>query len=442
MPIDFTLTPEQKQLQREARQFAQLVLAPIVRQADAERDPVRAFRMTKPAYAEAYRAGVPFCMVPREYGGAGLRLLDIVIAAEELCAVDPGFACTILVNGMGLMPVVWYGSEEQKERFLRPATTDPRAEYLVGYAVSEPAGSAGGTANFDSPLPWPAGLSVVAERQGDDYVLNGRKYWPCNVAGWDGHGADVSIVVVRTQPEKGGTEGLSAIMVERGTKGVTFNPISKIGHRTTLNAEMIFTDVRVPAGNLVEGSLGNGDLLIHRTFSWSGPVAAIASVGVARAAYEAALHFAKTHTGAVGHPIINDQSVGFVLADVAARIEAARYLTWRAADYVDAHHDHGELISAMAKVFCSELMFEAIYKCLQVVGPNSVDTGHDFERYLREATIFPLYDAGNFGMQRRRIHGVLASPDFNPRALMDDEFIEFTKAMEGIGAAQFQMPLQ
>jgi acyl-CoA dehydrogenase len=230
-------------------------------------------------------------------------------------------------------------------------------------------------------------------------------------------------------------------MVERGTKGVTFNPITKIGHRTTLNAEMIFTDVRVPAGNLVEGSLGNGDLLIHRTFSWSGPVAAIASVGVARAAYEAALHFAKTHTGAVGHPIINDQSVGFVLADVAARIEAARYLTWRAADYVDAHHDHGELISAMAKVFCSELMFEAIYKCLQVVGPNSVDTGHDFERYLREATIFPLYDAGNFGMQRRRIHGVLASPDFNPRALMDDEFIEFTKAMEGIGAAQFDPSL-
>lgn len=442
MSIDFTLTPEQKQLQREARQFAQVVLAPIVRQADAEPDPLRAFRMTKPAYAEAYRAGVPFCMVPRQYGGAGLRLLDIVIAAEELCAVDPGFACTVLVNGLGLMPVAWYGSEEQKERFLRPATTDPRAEYLVGYAVSEPAGSPGGTANFDSPLPGPAGLNVVAERKGDDYVLSGRKYWPCNVAGWDGHGADISLVVVRTQPERGGTEGLSAIMVERGTKGIAFNPISKIGHRTTLNAEMIFTDARVPARNLVEGALGNGDLLIHRVFAWSGPVAAIASVGVARAAYEGALASAKAYTAAGPRPIINDQNVGFVLGDVAARIEAARYLAWKAAHYVDGHDDHGELISAMAKVFCTELMFEAVYKCLQVVGTDALDRRHNFERYLREATIFPLYDAGNLGMQRRRIHGVLASSTFDPRAVVDDEFIEFTKAMEVIGTAQCDVPLE
>jgi acyl-CoA dehydrogenase len=95
----------------------------------------------------------------------------------------------------------------------------------------------------------------------------------------------------------------------------------------------------------------------------------------------------------------------------------------------------------MAKVFCTELMFEAIYKCLQAVGTNSVDRTHNFERYLREATIFPLYDAGNLGMQRRRIHGVLASSSFNPRAVVDDEFIEFTKAMEGIGAAQFDPSL-
>jgi nitroalkane oxidase len=163
---------------------------------------------------------------------------------------------------------------------------------------------------------------------------------------------------------------------------------------------------------------------------------------VARAAYEAALQFARTYTGGGGQPIMNDQSVGYVLGDVAARIEAARCLTWKAAHYVDAHQDHGELISAMAKVFCSELMFEAIYKCVQVVGTNSADTRNNFERYLREATIFPLYDAGNFAMQRRRIHGVLASPDFNPRALMDHEFIEFTKAMEGLRAAPFEMPLQ
>ena len=90
------------------------------------------------------------------------------------------------------------------------------------------------------------------------------------------------------------------------------------------------------------------------------------------------------------------------------------------------------MIGAMNKIFCTEMMMDCVYKCMQVVGVNSVDKQYLFERYLREASILPLYDAGNFGMQRRRVHGVMADPSFNPRAIMDDEAIEFTKAMEGI----------
>jgi alkylation response protein AidB-like acyl-CoA dehydrogenase len=438
MAIDFTLSPEQKKVQLETRQFAQNVLAPIVQEADREPDPLRAFQLTKPAYMEAYRAGVAFCMLPKEYGGAGLTNVELVLAAEELCAVDPGFACTILVNGLGLMPVLWYGSDEQRERFLRTATSDPRAEYIVGYAVSEPPSTPGGTANFDVPLPHPAGIGVTARRVGGDYVLNGRKYWPCNVAGWDGNGADVSIVVVRTDPDKGGTEGLSALMVERGTRGVSYRLIDKIGHRLTPNAEITFEDAHVPARNLVEGTAGNGDLLINRNFAWSGPIAGIAAVGVARAAYEEALQFCKTYTAGGPRPIINYQNVGYLLGDVAARIEAARYFCWRASHYLDRHDNHGELIGAMCKIFCTELMFETVYKCMQVVGVNSADRRRNFEKYLREAAIFPIYDAGNMGMQRRRVHGVLASPDFNPRALMDDEQVEFKKSMETIDTIQSQ----
>ena len=200
MAIDFTLSPEQRKLQLEARDFAENVLAPVVREADAEPDPLRAFQMTKPAYVEAYKRGIAFCMLPAEYGGGGLSNVDLIIAAEEICAVDPGFACTVLVNGLGLMPVWYWGTEEQKERFLRTATSDPTGEYLVGYAVSEPAGTPGGTANFDAPGPHPVGIGLTAGLDGDAYVLNGRKYWPCNVAGWDGQGANVSIVVVRTDP--------------------------------------------------------------------------------------------------------------------------------------------------------------------------------------------------------------------------------------------------
>lgn len=432
MAIDFTLSEQQHQLQLNARQFAQRVLAPVVREADAEPDPLKGFQLTKPAYVEAYKQGIAFGMLPSQYGGGGLSNVDVILAAEEICAVDPGFACTILVNGLGLMPVWYWGTEEQKNRFLRAATSDPSGEYIVGYAVSEPAGTPGGTANFDTPMAHPVGIGVTARRDGDDYVLNGRKYWPCNVSGWDGQGANVSIVVVRTDPGKGGTEGLSAIMVERGTPGVSYKLISKLGHRLTPNAEIIFDNARVPAANLVEGTRGNGDLLINRNFAWSGPVAGIAAVGVARSAYEAALDWAKTYTAGGPRPIIHYQNAGYVLGDVAARIEMCRYFCWKTAHYMDKHEYHGELIGAMCKIQCTEMMFDAVYKCMQVVGVNSADKVHMFEKYLREAAIFPIYDAGNFGMQRRRVHGVLASPDFDPRALMDDTAIEFTKAMETI----------
>src|SRR6266545_4310083 len=257
MAIDFTLTDEQRKLQLEARDFAENVLAPIVREADAEADPLRAFQLTKPAYVEAYRRGIAFGMLPAEYGGGGLSNVDMIIAHEELSAVDPGFACTVLVNGLGLLPVWYWGSDEQKDRFLRAATGDDSGEYLAGYALSEPAGAPGGTANFDAPQPYPVGISVTAVPDGDEYVLNGRKYWPGNSAGWDGQGANVSLVVVRTDPYKytGGTEGLAAILVERGTPGVSYKLISKVGHRLTPNAEIAFADARVPAANLVEGTL-------------------------------------------------------------------------------------------------------------------------------------------------------------------------------------------
>ncbi|GII01340.1 acyl-CoA dehydrogenase family protein [Planobispora takensis] len=432
MAIDFTLTDAQRRLRDDAREFATQVLAPVVRQADEEPDPLRAFQLTRPAYVEAYKQGIAFCMLPGEYGGGGLSNVDVLIAGEELCAVDPGFACTVLVNGLGLMPVWYWGSDEQKDRFLRAATSDPACEYLVGYAVSEPAGSPGGTANFDAPLAHPVGIGVTARRDGDEYVLNGRKFWPCNVAGWDGRGADVSIVIARTDTGKGGTEGLSAFMLERGTPGVEYRLISKIGHRLAPNAEIVFTDARVPAANLVEGTRGNGDLLINRNFAWSGPVAGIAAVGVARSAYEAALDFARTYTAGGPRPIIHYQNVGYVLGDVAARIEMCRYFCWKAAHYLDRHDYHGELIGAMCKIQCTELLFDAVYKCMQVVGVNSVDRTRPFEKLLREAAVLPLYDAGNFGMQRRRVHGILAHPGFDPRALADDEFVAFDKTMETI----------
>ena len=197
--------------------------------------------------------------------------------------------------------------------------------------------------------------------------------------------------------------------------GVSYNLISKIGHRLTPNAEITFDNARVPAANLIEGTQGNGDLLINRNFAWSGPVAGIAAVGVARAAYEAALDWAKTYTAGGPKPIIHYQYPGYVLGDVAAKIEACRYFCWKTAHYLDQHDYHGELIGAMCKIHCTELLFDAVLQVHAGGRRQQPSTSkHTFEKYLREATILPLYDAGNFGMQRRRVHGVIAHPDVQP----------------------------
>jgi alkylation response protein AidB-like acyl-CoA dehydrogenase len=430
--IDFTLSDEQRKLQHDVRTFATEILAPVVPEADCEPDPQVAFAKTKTPYIEAYKAGIAMCMLPAEYGGGGVSCVDLVIAAEEICVVDPGFACTVLCNGLGLMPVAWYGTEEQKDRFLRPATSDPAGTFLGGWTASEPPGNPSGTANFDIPLPRPAGVGLVATRDGEDYVINGRKYWPSS-PGWDGQGVDLQTVIVRTDPEAGGTSGLSAIIVERGTPGVSYEFIDKDGHRLAANAKVTFDNARVPAANLLPGAASNGDFVINRNFAWSGPVAAIAAVGVARAAYESALAFARGNTAGALTPIIKFQNVGYVLGDVAAKIEACRYFAWRAADYLDKHDQHAELVGAMSKIQCTELMFDAVYKCMQVVGVNSLEHKNMFGKLLREASVLPIYDGGNMGMQRRRVHGILASDGFNPRAIMEDEYVEFTKSMEGIG---------
>jgi nitroalkane oxidase len=432
MSIDFTLGKEQQELQAMARAFAAEHLAPVASKIDAEPDAFKGWQMAKPAYAEACRQGIAFSMLPSEYGGGGLSNVDFVIAAEEIQAVDPGFGTAVLVNGLGLMPVWYYGTEEQKQRFIGGATSDASGEFIVGYAASEPPGSPGGTANFDAPAVDGAGMGVTARRDGDTYVLNGRKYWPCNVGGWDNRGADLNLVVCRTDTERGGTEGLSAIVVERGTAGVTYANISTSGQRTAANFEMTFEDAVVPAKNMLEGAKGHGDLLINRNFAWSGPVAGIGAVAVARACYEEALDFAKTYTAGGPKPIIHYQYPGYVLGDVAAKIEAARYFCWKGAHYLDQHDYHGEMLGAMVKIHCTEMLFDCVYKCMQVVGVNALDRKWQYDRYLREAAVLPLYDAGNFGMQRRRVHGVMADSGFDPRAVMDNRFIDFTKAMEGI----------
>jgi len=435
MAIDFTLTSAQQKLQHNAREFAVEILQPLVKAADEEPDTQKAFQSLKGAYMECHKLGFAMGFLPKQYGGGGVSNVDLQIVAEEITAVDPGFATILLVNGLALMPVAWFGSEEQKRKWIGEATRDPRGEYIAGWTVSEAAGwSGGGTANFDHPGAAPTGIGLMAVRDKGrgEYVLNGSKFWPCNAGGWDLKGANVNVCIVRTDPLQGGKTGLSAIIVPRGTPGVSYGqPISKLGHRLCQNNSIVFENCRVPEENAF--AIGNGDLVISKAFTWSGPVAAIAAVGVARSAYEYALKWAKTHTAGGNEPIIHHQAVGYLLAEVAMKIEACRAFSWKAAHYLDQYDSEGHAVGAMAKVFCGETLFHAVFRAMQAMGVNALDRAHPIEKYLREAAVFPLYDAGNIGMQMRKIWGVMQDPDFDPRAIADSRPIEFKKSMEGVG---------
>jgi len=434
MAIDFTLTTAQRKLQQNAREFALEILAPLVKAADEEPDTQKAFQMLKGAYVECHKLGFAMGFLPKRYGGGDVSNLDLQIVAEEITAVDPGFATILLVNGLALMPVAWFGSEEQKRKWIGAATSDPRGEFIAGWTVSEAPGTPGGTANFDHPGASPNGIGLLAthDRGRGEYVLNGTKYWPCNAGGWDLKGANVNVCIVRTDPSQGGKSGLSGMLVPRGTPGVTYQqPISKLGHRLCQNNSIVFQDCRVPEENVF--AVGDGDLVISKAFTWSGPVAAIAAVGVARSAYEYVLKWAKTYTAGGNLPILHHQAVGYLLAEVAMKIEACRAFSWKAAHYLDQHDSDGHAVGAMAKVFCGETLFTAVFRTMQAMGVNSLDKAHPIEKFLREAAVFPLYDAGNIGMQMRKIWGVMLDPDFDPRAIAESRAIPFKKSMEGVG---------
>lgn len=428
MSIDFELSADQKKLKYDVREFAREVLRPAAERADAMTDPQAAFAAIKPAYEHAYATGLATSFLPERYGGGGATNVDLMIATEELCAVDAGFPTIILVNGLALLPLTWFGSDSQCEKWINMATSSATMDYLGGWVVSE----RGGTANFDHPSP-AAGIQLVADhdKANGEYVLNGEKHWPCNSGGWDLRGADANLCIVRTDRTAGGKDGLSAIVVERGTPGIEYEVIDKMAMRTCQNVTMTFRDVRVPEENLM--AEGNGDLVINRAFTWSAPVASIAAVGVARGAYEVALKWARTYTGGGSSPIIGHQAVGNLLTEIASKIEAGRYLCWKAAHYMDMHDSEGQALGAMNKIFCGDLMQGVVFDCMRIVGVNAIDKKFGMEKFYREALVFPLYDGGNLAMQRRRAWGVMADSAFTPDVLVDCDPLEYRKSMEGYG---------
>ncbi len=370
--MDELFTPEQQRLRELAREIAEETIKPLRRRYDEEgifpRDVVKVL-----ADAGLFRA-----FIPESFGGTvkdGLGVTNMCIVTEELSRVCAGIALAFAGTGLGAFPIILFGSEEQKRKYLAPIA---RGEKLAAFGLTEPeAGSDAG------------GIKTTARREGDYYILNGTKIFITN-----GGEADIYTVIALTNPKKG-ARGASAFVVEKGTPGFDFGKKEdKLGIRASVTRELVFDDARVPAENLL-GREGLGFIVAMKTFDVSRPGVAAQALGIAQGAFEEILKASYTHKRD-GKGIISHQGVQWMLADMAAQLEAVRALVYRVAKLVDegktkdiAH------LSAMAKMLASDLAMKITSEALEILGHIGYTRDYPGEKMMRDAKITQIYEGTN-----------------------------------------------
>jgi acyl-CoA dehydrogenase len=383
--VSFALTEEQKELRRLAREFATREIRPKEAEYDA--------KMQHPAdvIAKAHELGLMNLHVPEEYGGPGLSAFDGLLIGEELYWGCSGIGTSITANGLGAGPVIIFGSEAQKAKWLPPLTESP---LLASFGLSEPG------AGSDV-----AALKTTAVREGGEYVLNGSKTFITN-AGY----ADWCVVFAKTDP-KAGHRGMSAFVVPMDTPGVTIEQhLDKMGQRATDTSAFALQDVRLPVENRL-GEEGDGFKIAMATLDFTRPGTAIGAVGVAQAAYEHAVEYAKERV-TFDLPIAMHQAVGFMVADMATEIQAARLLCWQAAWMLDQGLGReATLYSSFAKRFAADTAMEVATDAVQVLGGYGYIKEYPVEKLMRDAKLFQIYE-GTSQIQRL----VIAREIFMPKS--------------------------
>ncbi len=373
----FPFTDEHKMIRDAARDFAVNEIAPIAAAFDESGE--------FPHATVKKMGGMGFMGVemPEEYGGAGMDTLAYVLALEEICKVDAAHGVIMSVNNsLYCHGILKFGSEAQKKKFVTPVAS---GKSVGAYSLTEPmSGSDAGT------------MKTRAVRDGDFYVLNGRKSWVTS-----GPVADYLVLFAMTQPEKK-QKGVSAFLLEtKDLKGFTRGKKEpKLGIRASATSELLFEDCRIPAENLL-GSEGDG-FKIAMTVLDAGRIGiATQALGIAEAAYEAARQYARERE-AFGQPIGAFQGTGFKIADMKTRIEASRLLIYNAAMAKERSKKTGERYSseaAMAKLFASETAMFVTHAAVQIHGGMGYSKELPVERYFRDAKITEIYE-GTSEIQR------------------------------------------
>jgi alkylation response protein AidB-like acyl-CoA dehydrogenase len=355
-----TLSEEQKLLRQTVRDFAESELRPHALVWDEKQE------FPREVFTKLGELGLMGVVWPHEYGGSGLSTLDYALVMEELARVDAGVALSVAAhNSLCSGHIFLAGSEEQKRRFLVPLA---KGEKIGCWGLTE--SSAGSDAG---------GTKTTATRDGGHWVLNGSKTFITN-----GRVADVAVVMAVTDRGKG-KKGISAFIVERGTRGFRAGKKeNKLGVRSSDTSELVFEDCRIPADNLL-GREGYGFIDTLRILDRGRIGISAWSVGIAQAALEASISYAKGRRQ-FEHAIAEFQAVQFKIASMAVKVDAARLLTWRAAVLRDSGREH-TVESSMAKLFAGEAAVEVAIDAVQIHGGYGYIKEYPVERYLRDSKL-------------------------------------------------------
>ncbi len=348
-----------------ARNFGEKYIAPLNKVIEEKTIP-------RNLYDELGKIGFTGVIIPQEYGGSGFDTLSYVIILEELARISPSVSVAMDVqNGLVEYPIFTWGSEELKKKYLPKLCT---GEYIGGYALTEP--QAGSDA---------ANVHLKAEKYGDEYILNGSKFFITNA-----NHASVFVVFARTSVEKKRHEGITAFVVERNIDGFKIGEdYKKLGVRGSSTAELVFENVRVPESSML-GEMGKGFYIAMNTLNMGRIGIGAQALGIAQASVEKSIEYMKQRE-AFGKKIAEFQGLQFSIAEIVTQLEAARLLVYDAAMRAD---NHLPLIkeASMAKYYSSKVAMDASRFAVQVYGGYGFIEDFDIERYYRDAKITEIYE--------------------------------------------------
>ena len=363
--MNIKLTEEQRMIREMAREFAEKEVKPIASAIDREG------RFPHETIKRMGELGLMGITIPEQYGGSGADVVSYALAMEEIAKVCASHSVIMTVNNsLYGEPVFLFGSEEQRQRFLLPFASGQK---LGCFALTEPEAGSDAT-----------NQQTIALRDGDSYVLNGRKVFVSN-----GRESNAALVFCQTDKAKG-HRGISAFLVEKGTPGFLVPRVEdKLGLRASDTAELIFEECRVPAANRL-GKEGEGFKIAMAGITGGRIGIGAQAVGIAMGAYERSLAYAKERKS-FGTVIAQHQMVQWMLANMATQIEAARLLTWRAA-WLKDHGEPYSVAASMAKLYASEMAMRVTTDAIQVHGGYGYIKEFEVERFFRDAKITQIYE--------------------------------------------------